>query len=660
MKKQIYLIATILLSYIVNAQVGINTETPKATLDIIASPLDKTKVDGFIPPRLTGDELQAKDNLYTSTDGQTAAIVYVTSAVTTSSTKTVNVTGAGYYFFDGSVWQKLNTTVSTMQDLRLLGNNNHITQDAGLGSNGTSVGTGTDNIGIGANTFAANTTGSRNTVIGNNALKASTTGNNALAIGNSALKSATSIGSGEIIVIGTKALQNITDVDETGDALVIGNNTFNDATTANLDNEGGVFIGHNMLSKKTELNVDEGSPLFLGNNILTKSTSSDDLAGIIIGNNILQGQTTGSYDGAIIIGDSALPSITTGTVNGNSVIIANVALPNITTGTIANTVILGNGALNAATTSDGNTAIGKGALANVSTGSNNTAIGNGANVDATVAGSGAFTNATAVGFNAKVGASNTVVLGATRNAANTALTTSVAIGANKTDASTILDVTSTNKGILIPRVNLTSNTLDLDGVSGQATGLLVYNTGNTTVLAGFYYWDGAQWKQVLTAAVNAATSETVASVGTLNNYTSPKYYRELITPDGRFSFRVVRASSSSAIMTVEYKSIGSTREIRVMARLENGNSDSGTAATVTAAADTWQSTGITTSSSNIITPGASSYPLSRIYFTTTDATDKVMYNVESQYYESSATCSSTTSNCTGTKASLKILQTTGN
>lgn len=61
----------------------------------------------------------------------------------------------------------------------------------------------------------------------------------------------------------------------------------------------------------------------------------------------------------------------------------------------------------------------------------------------------------------------------------------------------MLDVSSSNKGILAPRINLTSNTMDLnaDGdnnISNQPQGLLVYNIG-TTLNKGYYFWNGSEW-----------------------------------------------------------------------------------------------------------------------------------------------------------------------
>lgn len=99
-----------LISIYSYSQVGINEETPNATLDVAASPADMTKVDGVIAPRLTGDELAAKDVLYEAP--QTGAIVYATAAVSTTTTKTTNVTAAGYYYFDGTVWIALGGVTS--------------------------------------------------------------------------------------------------------------------------------------------------------------------------------------------------------------------------------------------------------------------------------------------------------------------------------------------------------------------------------------------------------------------------------------------------------------------------------------------------------------------------------------------------------------------
>ena len=73
------------------------------------------------------------------------------------------------------------------------------------------------------------------------------------------------------------------------------------------------------------------------------------------------------------------------------------------------------------------------------------------------------------------------------------------IGTTTPHASAKLDVTATNKGFLPPRVTLTSNT-DATTIPSPAEGLLVYNTGNNSgLVAGYYYWNGANWATIATA-----------------------------------------------------------------------------------------------------------------------------------------------------------------
>jgi hypothetical protein len=64
-----------------------------------------------------------------------------------------------------------------------------------------------------------------------------------------------------------------------------------------------------------------------------------------------------------------------------------------------------------------------------------------------------------------------------------------------------LDVTSSNSGILIPRVVLTS-TATAAPVSSPVTSMMVYNSntagaGATAVTPGYYYWNGSAWVRVI-------------------------------------------------------------------------------------------------------------------------------------------------------------------
>ncbi|WP_431608965.1 hypothetical protein [Chryseobacterium sp. 'Rf worker isolate 10'] len=83
-----------------NAQVGLNTSSPAATLDVVGKPTVTSALDGIIPPRIIGNQLRAKN--YTA--AQTGTLVYVTAADTAPAGQTVNVTAAGLYSFNGTVW----------------------------------------------------------------------------------------------------------------------------------------------------------------------------------------------------------------------------------------------------------------------------------------------------------------------------------------------------------------------------------------------------------------------------------------------------------------------------------------------------------------------------------------------------------------------------
>src|ERR1700742_3025686 len=68
---------------------------------------------------------------------------------------------------------------------------------------------------------------------------------------------------------------------------------------------------------------------------------------------------------------------------------------------------------------------------------------------------------------------------------------SIAINADSSlaDPSAILDLKSSEKGFLIPRMTLAQR----NAIGVPATGLLIYQTDNTP---GFYYFDGSVWTTV--------------------------------------------------------------------------------------------------------------------------------------------------------------------
>ena len=82
------------------------------------------------------------------------------------------------------------------------------------------------------------------------------------------------------------------------------------------------------------------------------------------------------------------------------------------------------------------------------------------------------------------------------------------IGTSTPNAAAKLDVSSTTKGFLPPKVALTAtNSFDpITGLSGStalatAAGLLIYNTATAgtapnNVVPGYYYWNGTMWIQI--------------------------------------------------------------------------------------------------------------------------------------------------------------------
>ncbi|GEN66724.1 hypothetical protein [Chryseobacterium rhizosphaerae] len=101
------------LSKAQQGRVGINTTTPAATLDVVANTTDNARPDALLVPRLTEDQLAAKNNAYTA--DQNGALTYVTAVDGTTTTKTANVTAVGFYYYDSvsSTWKPVGGGTST-------------------------------------------------------------------------------------------------------------------------------------------------------------------------------------------------------------------------------------------------------------------------------------------------------------------------------------------------------------------------------------------------------------------------------------------------------------------------------------------------------------------------------------------------------------------
>ncbi len=88
-------------------------------------------------------------------------------------------------------------------------------------------------------------------------------------------------------------------------------------------------------------------------------------------------------------------------------------------------------------------------------------------------------------------------------------TGSAGIGTTTPNASSLLDISSTTKGVLISRMTKAER----DAIASPATGLLVFQTNST---AGFYYFNGSNWTAISTKGANTSLSNLSASGTAIN------------------------------------------------------------------------------------------------------------------------------------------------
>jgi hypothetical protein len=82
---------------------------------------------------------------------------------------------------------------------------------------------------------------------------------------------------------------------------------------------------------------------------------------------------------------------------------------------------------------------------------------------------------------------------------------------NTIDANSLLELESTNKGFLPPRMALNDATLVAPLTGTVPTGMLVFSSGGT-LPDGYYYWNGSAWKLIATSEVNLVTKTASATL----------------------------------------------------------------------------------------------------------------------------------------------------
>lgn len=94
----------------------------------------------------------------------------------------------------------------------------------------------------------------------------------------------------------------------------------------------------------------------------------------------------------------------------------------------------------------------------------------------------------------------------------------IGIGTDNPDPSSMLEINATDKGVLIPRVNLSDNTI----INPQKS-LLIWNTDNSNNPEGFFYFDGNTWKKLVNnnnawnTNGNTGTSNITDFLGNIDN-----------------------------------------------------------------------------------------------------------------------------------------------
>lgn len=100
-----------LFTFSLQGQVGINTQNPETTFEVVGKPDDLNHYDGIIPPRITGDQLAAK--FYSST--KKGAVVFVVSPPANLTGQVINIIESGPHYFDGNLWQSYDKQIEPIE-----------------------------------------------------------------------------------------------------------------------------------------------------------------------------------------------------------------------------------------------------------------------------------------------------------------------------------------------------------------------------------------------------------------------------------------------------------------------------------------------------------------------------------------------------------------
>jgi|GEM_PF-731331 len=143
----------------------------------------------------------------------------------------------------------------------------------------------------------------------------------------------------------------------------------------------------------------------------------------------------------------------------------------------------------------------------------------------------------------------------------------VGIGTTNPANGSMLDIDASDKGILIPRVNLTG-TDDTATIKPAATkGLLVFNeaitTGANAVNEGFYYWDGAIWVAINSSADAGENIYTTDGTLTEDRVVTQEDKKLEFTTDGAQDAFTLRRTANANASGLAFRNSGSSYDASV-------------------------------------------------------------------------------------------------
>ena len=133
----------------------------------------------------------------------------------------------------------------------------------------------------------------------------------------------------------------------------------------------------------------------------------------------------------------------------------------------------------------------------------------------------------------------------------------VGIGTTTPDASSILDIESSNLGVLFPRVSISSLS-DTTTIPSPKEGLVIYNPSSNScqLPAGLYIFDGSQWQKISYSTTSKESQRLIRDEIGVANVTFTAYSSNNIHGDyaslfdnidniGSSSFHSIRSGSPS-------------------------------------------------------------------------------------------------------------------